>query len=299
MSLPRRVVPGQYYLITRRCTQRQFLLRPDDETNNAYIYCLGEAAKRFGIDVLLPCAMSNHHHTVIYDRYGNYPEFLEHFHKMLARCLNALRGRWENFWSSEQVCVVLLATVDAVLDKLVYVATNPVKDFLVQNVHHWPGVNGYRALLSNRPLKATRPKHFFRTNGCMPKDVSLELVIPPELGPRSEILQALRERVEAVEAATAQECLRTQRRIIGRSVVKRQSWKSSPMTPEPRRGLRPNVAARSSWARVEALQRNGDFLEAYRDARAKWMRREDATFPEGTYWLRRHAGVVLVDPTSA
>src|SRR5262245_8942650 len=64
---PRPVLPRQFYLITRRCTQRQLLLRPDRETNNAFTYCLIEAALRYGIEVLLPCAMSNHHHTVIYD----------------------------------------------------------------------------------------------------------------------------------------------------------------------------------------------------------------------------------------
>jgi len=26
---PRQVLPNQFYMITRRCTQRQFLLRPD------------------------------------------------------------------------------------------------------------------------------------------------------------------------------------------------------------------------------------------------------------------------------
>src|SRR5215212_10204097 len=48
MSLPRQVLPGQFYLITRRCTQRQFLLRPDRDTNNAFTYCLIEAAQRCG-----------------------------------------------------------------------------------------------------------------------------------------------------------------------------------------------------------------------------------------------------------
>jgi REP element-mobilizing transposase RayT len=104
--LPRQVLPRQFYLITRRCTQRQFLLRPDSATNNAFLYCLIDAASRCDIDVLLPCAMSNHYHVVIYDRAGRYPEFIEHFHKLLARSQNALRGRWENFWSSEQTCVV-------------------------------------------------------------------------------------------------------------------------------------------------------------------------------------------------
>jgi hypothetical protein len=52
--LPRQVLPRQFYLITRRCTQRQFLLRPDPATNNAFLYCLIDAARRCEIDVLPP-----------------------------------------------------------------------------------------------------------------------------------------------------------------------------------------------------------------------------------------------------
>jgi hypothetical protein len=35
--------------------------------------------------------------------------------------------------------VVKLVDRDAVMDKLVYTATNPVQDHLVDRVHHWPG----------------------------------------------------------------------------------------------------------------------------------------------------------------
>ena len=157
VSLPRQVLPGQFYLVTRRCTQRQFLLRPDPETNNAFVYCLIVAARRAEVDVLLTCAMSNHHHTVIFDRQGRYPEFVEHFHKLIARSQNVLRGRRENFWSSEQVSVVRLVSREDVVRKLVYTATNPVKDHLVERVHHWPGVNALSALLTGRKLRAVRP----------------------------------------------------------------------------------------------------------------------------------------------
>jgi REP element-mobilizing transposase RayT len=61
MTLPREVIPGRFYMVTRRCTQRQLLLRPDEETNNAFLYCLAEAAQRFGVEILLTCAMSNHY----------------------------------------------------------------------------------------------------------------------------------------------------------------------------------------------------------------------------------------------
>ena len=53
MSVPRQVLKKQFYLITRRCTQRQFLLRPDDATNNAFIYCLAIAARRCDVAVIL------------------------------------------------------------------------------------------------------------------------------------------------------------------------------------------------------------------------------------------------------
>jgi REP element-mobilizing transposase RayT len=251
MSLPRQVLPHQFYMINRRCTQRQFLLRPDPETNNAFMYCLIEAAQRYEIDVLLPSAMANHHHTVIYDPHGRYPEFVEHFHKMLARSQNALRGRWENFWSSEQVCIVRLEDREAVMDRLVYAATNPVKDHLVDRVHQWPGVNGLTALLNGRPLRATRPRHFFRPDGPMPATVEMRLSIPPELGPEVEVLAELRQRVQAVEAAIAAERQRTGRRVFGRRAVRAQSWRDQPSSVAPRRNLRPRVAARSAWARID------------------------------------------------
>ena len=251
--LPRQVLPNQFYLITRRCTQRQFLLRPDDETNNAFTYCLIEAAQRCQIDVLLPCAMSNHYHAVIFDRWGRYPEFMEHFHKIFARSQNALRGRWENFWSSEQACVVQLVDRQDVIDKLVYTATNPVKDHPVDRVHHWPGVNGLRALLTSRPLRARRPQHFFRRDGAMPEAVELRLILPPELGPETAVLEELRQRVAAVEEAMAVERQRTGRRVLGRRAVLQQSWRAQPQSTEPRRNLRPRVAARSQWSRIEAL----------------------------------------------
>jgi putative transposase len=289
--LPRQVLPRQFYLVTRRCTQRQFLLRPDPKTNNAFTYALIEAAQRTQIDVLLPCAMSNHYHAVIFDRFGRYPEFIEHFHKMFARSQNVLRGRWENFWSSEQVCVVRLVDREDVMDKLVYTATNPVKDGLVDKVHHWPGVNGLAALLGGRPLRADRPRHFYRQDGAMPKAVELRLTIPAELGPEAEVLAELRQRVVDAETALATERQRTGARVYGRRAVLQQSWHGRPTSAEPRRNLRPRIAARSKWSRIEAMQRNRNFVEDYTAARHAWRAGATFLFPAGTYWLSRHARV--------
>lgn len=297
MSLPREILPGRFYMITRRCTQRQFLLRPDAETNNAFLYCLAEAAARFRVEVILPAVLSNHHHTVVYDRHGTIIEFVEHLHKFIAKSQNALRGRCENFWSSESVSLVRLVDAADVLAKLVYAATNPVKDRLVERVRHWPGVNGLSALLNQRTITARRPRHFFRPEGSMPTTVSLTLAIPPELGDADEIRRALRSQVASVEAQAASERARSGCTVTGRRAILRQSWSSRPggEPKEPRRGLRPRVAARNVWSRVEALMRDRAFLQAYREAWVQWREGLPATFPAGTYWLRRFANVPIAE----
>jgi hypothetical protein len=93
--------------------------------------------------------------------------------------------------------VVRLVDHEAVMDKLVYTAMNPVQDHLVDRVQHWPGVNGLAALLAGRCLRARRPWHFFRPNGHMPEEVELRLTIPPELGNRGYQAVAASSRIGA------------------------------------------------------------------------------------------------------
>ncbi len=280
-------------MVTRRCTQRQFLLRPDRETNNAFIYCLAVAAKRHQVDVLGFVQMSNHLHDAIYDRHGNAPAFYEHFHKLLAKCVNALRGRWENVFATEQTSVVRLETQNALIEKLAYIATNPVNDGLVEHVDDWPGAAGYRALVEGTSLTARRPQHFFAEDGDMPDEISLELTIPSELGERAAIIAAIQARVAAVEDEQARKRAENGTKVLGRYAVLRQSWRDSPRSREPRRGLRPTIAARNLWARLEAIQRKREFAAAYRKARRALLAGIPVAFPYGTYWLRHFCGVAV------
>ena len=183
----------------------------------------------------------------------------------------------------------------AVIDKLVYTATNPVADHLVDRVHHWPGVSGLSALLAGRPLCATRPLHFFRPGGPMPDALELPLTLPVELGPVAAVLSELRDRVRAVELERAAERARTGGRVLGRRAIRAQSWRDSPTSVEPRRNLRPRVATRSKWARIEALVRNRAFATEYAGAREQWRNGLPAVFPPGTYWLHRFAAVPVLE----
>ncbi|MEZ4402883.1 MAG: hypothetical protein R3B06_22875 [Kofleriaceae bacterium] len=293
MTLPRAVHPGRFLMVNRRCTQQEFLLRPDAATNQTYLYCLAVAAQRFQIDVLLPSTMSNHHHDVILDRFGNEVRFREYFHMLLARSMNALRGRRENFWSSDTPCTVELDGREAVMDKLVYAAVNPVEADLVERVHHWPGVNGLGDLLAGRTLTIERPRHFFREEGVLPAEVTLTLVIPPELGDPEEVRRELRERVAAAEEAAIVRRRKAGRRVLGRRGVKRQPVTARPATFTWPGGFRPTFATRDKWRRVAARQRDAIFLDAYRRARHLWLAGFDAVFPAGTYWLARFARVTV------
>jgi putative transposase len=295
MSIPREVLPGRVYMITRRCTQRQFLMRPDKATNNAFIYCLAEAAARFRIQVLFTIAMSNHHHSGIYDPQGNYPAFLEHFHKHFAKCQNALRGRWENFWSSEQTSVVRLVDPSDAIEKMTYALTNPVKDGLVECAHHRPGVTSLEAILHGRPLTASRPVHFFREDGPMPETVTLSFARLPgfEGMTEREFAELVADRVRQAEETAFVARRDTGSSVLGRGAVLKQRWSDRPSTREPRRHLDPRVAARSKWSRIEALLRNRAFRDAYLAARATFVAGiRDVCFPAGTYWLRRFANAV-------
>jgi putative transposase len=293
MTLPRQILRGQFYMVTRRCSQRTFFLRPDDATNNAFLYCLAYAAQRTGVEVILPVVMSNHHHTVVYDRDGSIAEFTGQLHKLVAKAQNVLRGRGENLWSSEAPCLVRLVDPNDVLAKLAYAATNPVKDHLVERVHHWPGLHGLAALLADRPLTARRPTYFFRAGGPMPDTLELRLVIPPELGAPDQVRRQLRDLIAAIERDFAAKRLRTGAPLLGRRAVLQQSWRDRPSSEEPRRTIRPTLAARSSWSRIEALLRNRDFIRSYRDAWRRWSEGLPAIFPLGTYWLSRFAGVAV------
>jgi hypothetical protein len=97
----------------------------------------------------------------------------------------------------------------------------------------------------------------------MPEAVELRLTIPPELGQEAEVLEELLQRVRTAEMSIAAERQRTGQRVYGGRAVLRQAWWERPTSADPRRNLRPRVATRSKWLRIQALQRNRAFLMEY------------------------------------
>jgi putative transposase len=301
MTLPRQVLPGCDYMITRRCSERRFFLRPDDATNSAFLYCLGLAARRANVEITFSVAMSNHHHTGIHDPDGNFPVFAEHFHGLLARCQNAHLGRFEGFWSSEPTSVVRLVEPTDLLDKMVYAYTNPCAADLVDTAGEWPGVSTLQATLTDGSLIATRPKHFFRDKGDMPDVVTIRIARPRrfERMTQTEWTAMVTERVQAKEAEHRQRRLEHGITVMGKERILSQDPFACPKTHALHFHMSPRVAAKNKWARIEALLRNKSFLSRYRAALLGHLAGvANVVFPFGTYWMRKF-GKVACDTADA
>ena len=281
-------------MITRRCSERRFFLRPDEETNNAYIYCLALAVQRSKVEIVFSQAMANHAHTGIHDPEGNFPVFTEHFHGLLARCQNAHLGRFENFWSSEPTSVVRLLEPADVLDKMVYAYTNPTTADLVDTAAEWPGVSTLVATLTDGELAAKRPAHFFRDDGSMPETVTVKIHRPRPFADLSqkEWAEKVSSLVEAKENEARDKRIEEHRNVLGIARILGQDPFSRPKSHAPRFKLSPRLAAKNKWARIETLLRNRVFQERYRDSIKRHLAGAvNVLFPFGTYWMKKFGKV--------
>lgn len=284
MTAPRQVLPGTVYLVTRRCTQRQFLLKPCKTTNDVFLYLLAVAARRTGVLVHAFCVLSNHYHLVVTDPGARLPAFHQLLDALAARALNALHGRWENFWDAQSYSAVALASPQDVVEKCAYTLANPVAAALVQRGRDWPGLWSPPERIGGDPFIVRRPTHFFDPKGSLPETVTMTLVPPAGFASaeafRAQVLEALARREQDARRDVGG-C------FLGAARVLAQKPTVRPRPGEPRRTLNPRVAARDKWKRIEVLGRLREFLDGYRAAWRAWCADDPhVRFPAGTYQLR-------------
>ncbi len=292
MTAPRQVLPGTTYLVTRRCAQRELLLRPSATTGALFLYVLAVAAWRFGVRVHAFCVLSNHYHLVVTDPDARLPAFGQYLDSLVARAMNASLGRWESFWAPSSYSAVALASSEDILDKAAYVLANPVAAGLVRRGRDWPGLWSAPEQIGGAPLVATRPAEFFRADGYMPANVELELSPPPGFDSPDDFRDPLAEALAALEERARTDLASKGLGFLGRARVLAQKARARPRLGEPRRQLNPRVAARDKWKRIEVLSRLVEFLGDYRQAwQARRAGHADALFPPGTYLMRVLHGV--------
>jgi REP element-mobilizing transposase RayT len=287
VTAPRRILEGDTYLVTRRCTQRQFLLKPERYVTQLLTYVLAVAAAAFGIELHAAIFLSNHYHLVLTDPRRRLPLFVQQFNSLVARALNQHWRRSENLWSTQGVSVVRLVDEAAVWNALVYTITNAVKDGLVSDPSKWGGLRTTASQLPGLRKKALRPARFFRADGELPAEAELVFSRPPILRGLSD--GAYRAQLTArVNAELDRIKLRRReagrKRFLGWKAVLRQAHHETPNTPAPGGKLNPTFATgRKAQRKVEreALQtwrqRYWECFEAWRNGR------RDVSFPLGTW----------------
>jgi REP element-mobilizing transposase RayT len=282
-------------MVTRRTVRRHHLFRPDPAIRRLYLYTLAVCAREFGVLVHAITLMSTHEHLAVTDVRGRLPDFLRRLHRLVSLGTKVLR-KWEGpTWDHERSSVVRLLTKQAVIEKLAYVAANPVKAGLVHNAKDWPGITVLPHELARRTFIVERPDGFFDPNNPKwPERLELTLTLPPAF---DNDPNAVRESV-AVELAHQERLARKEVaargwRVLGAERVRRISPYRRAMSFEPLRGRNPTFAVgrRQKDAFFQAVAALRAFRRAYRNALEQWREGlRSVVFPQGTWCMCRVHG---------
>jgi REP element-mobilizing transposase RayT len=285
----RRHAPGTYYLVTTRCHQARFFLRPEPALIEAVLEWLARAQRQHpGVLIHAVCVMSNHLHLLVRDTRGELAGWASYFLGNLARAVNGIRERggvvFERRYAAEPVL-----DDTALLDRLVYVVTNPVKAGLCEESQQWPGVVLWAAGEEPELHEVSwidrglyrRARHRAKKQREAPPDperfrTSGTLVIHPLAGCR------VGEAIEARERDLAAERERSGRVAMTRGEVLSQDWHAAPQ--RAKRSPRPACHTSERSLRQAFLEGFREFVEAFRQASAQWREGcRDVVFPPWSY----------------
>ena len=209
---------------------------------------------------------------------------------MVAKCLNAHHGRWENVWSTEETCCTRLVTAADVLEKVVYVLTNPVAAGLVDSAAQWPGATSW-SLMGRGAVTRGRPQMFFKKEGSkMPEKVELRAAVPPGLSgaAAADWVKRVRRAVAEKEGELALERRKNGIKLVGRKNVLATKPFSAPPKTTRHRKLRPSLACKDKELMMEARTTLRSFWSTYWQVLERFRKGDrEAKFPAGTYRMKR------------
>lgn len=291
-------VPGGTFLVTRTTAMSLFLLVPGKVVNQIMEYCLAWAAQGRDIVIHAVSVESNHFHIVLTDMSGQLSEFMQEFNRCSARCLLAYyrsrfpHKRLDAVWSSAQsFSATLLLTRSAILSKLVYTYTNPVKDGMVRDYRKWPGFNTRPSDWRHDVVRtAKRPAFYFKNT---PPSLSFRVERPSQLdGELEQVIADVESHIRNEQRQAATNLAAQQRSFLGAKAAAKVNPFDAPSTPRPHGNLNPHLAAGSDR---KALQQGTLALRmfrlAYREAWKAFRAGIETLFPGGTLLMHRRYGV--------
>jgi putative transposase len=300
MTSIRRIRPGATWLVSRRVTGRQFLLRPDPWVNRILLFYLAEAAERFGIRIHAFQFLSNHFHLVVTDPLGVLPDFIHRFDTFVAKAMNHHLGRSENFWSTERTSMVEITTEATLVAKIIYTLANVVQAGLVHKHDAWPGLTSTIERIDGDAYIAKRPTDGYFANSSLPLEVRLELVRPAFWKGRhiTKIRESLQDGLRQREKEIRAEFRAAGREFLGRARVLLQNPFDAAKSEEAKKEFVPEIACLESEQRIQEIATLREFREAYHKARKRFVEgARKVIFPFGTWLFRVRFGAQCEGPT--
>lgn len=293
MTQIRRHIAGQVVMLTRRCFQRRFFLRPDDFINRVVAYEVARSSTRHEQPVHAVMAMSNHIHQVSTDSNGCRSDYMRDAMREISRARNFNLKRRDSLWDGRPFGDTVLLDRDAIERKLLYVWLNPVSAGLVHRAEDWPG---FKILPRHwgKTFKIKRPDGYHGRRS--PEHVELTPMPPPGYDDMS--LEEVREHFENL-LRQAEDEIHSQRRkkkVKGAIRICRTNPFSCPGTPAPMGGLSPRFATTDGDLLRRATALYDNFRNTYQRQRLKWLKGKRVQFPCGTVQLKRCAPIRCKPP---
>ncbi len=299
MTKPRRHIAGQVAMLTRRCSERRYFLRPDDYINQVMKFEVGKAANKHGQQLYAAMTMSNHLHVGVGDTTGDRSKFMQDSMSGVARSRNRDLSRKGHFWESGSYNDTVLLDRDAIERKLLYIWLNPVRAGLVERAEDWPG---FKILPKDwgKTMRVEKPERFYGRR--TPDEVEFTPQPPPEFDDME--LEEVREHFQKLLREAEDEIIERRQNakipFCGPTIVRAKDPMESPIEPEPLRSSVPRFATKDAGLRAAARDIYRTFCDRYESCRERWInnrgkptkKRKRVTFPAGTVQLRRCAPVM-------
>jgi REP element-mobilizing transposase RayT len=147
---------GGIHMITNRCEEGRFFLKPTKEVLDIITYWFARAMEKYGdgLEIYAFCFLCNHFHLLCRDNAGTLAKFMGYFQGNVARAINEHLGRspahfWQGHYDDQ-----IIEGQRTFWKKYLYIIANTVKSGLVDRVARWEGFCSYKAALSGKPIVA-------------------------------------------------------------------------------------------------------------------------------------------------
>jgi hypothetical protein len=171
-------------------------------------------------------------------------DFMGYLNSNLAREVCLLADWEDKVWARRYRAIEVSDEPEAQRERLKYILSHGVKEFLVEKALEWPGVHAARALLDGQPLEGLwfdrtqeygarrRGEEHERDRFTTPETVTLSPLPCWEHLPAEQQKEKIAELVREVEEEAAAQRKATGKPVLGRAAVLKQNPHERPNRPK-------------------------------------------------------------------